>query len=65
MRSGTQRNGIGGPKRQVVHHLDKDGNRPLCGNTGELAWWHWTQSAEQVTCPECIKLLAQEVRSSG
>jgi hypothetical protein len=54
------RNGHG-----AIHHLVDETGRLLCGHSEASLDWRERATRRAVTCPACLRILADEVRRAG
>lgn len=49
----------------AIHHLVDETGRLLCGRSEVSLDWRESPTREAVTCPACLRMLADDVRRAG
>ena len=49
----------------AIHHLVDETGRLLCGHRQPSFDWEQSATTELVTCPACVRMLAEDVRRAG
>jgi hypothetical protein len=51
--------------RGAIHHLVDETRRLLCGHSEASFDWRASATRAAVTCPACLRMLADDVRRAG
>lgn len=49
----------------AIHHLVDETRRLLCGHSEDACDWPGSGTIGAVTCPACVRMLADDVRRAG